>query len=927
MSRRRALKLALILGNRAKKKSSFYSDLGFYWPIVKACLLQNGLQKYAQSLKLLSILDRLEVSPEIRAYILSLPGDLQGIAVGQINKKKGITLAELEGAVRAFKEKEELKNKTKEDIGQELIGNEEHLTPPLRNWLIIQFRKYPQDKPWLIRYIPEISWFIDKYDIDLASYNAKTLIQAMHQTKFLNQDELSEIGIKNSPVDDFFHKVIEMEDRVLETVDSNAVRKWAGINFFRLRREWRQNIEAAMKRDNKSFPQILQEGKSIMDAQQAGQLRGQEMPETPLHNGEHALLMANLPYLSDWFYSTDGITNLNALNKLSLKEIVEASKKWHEEEAKNGSKGQYDPIEQSNIVYGPDNWKDEQNKGFFILELKSDNDLKVEGFKMNHCVGSYCEQKNSGQTRIFSLRNQSDPMQPILTIETDPTGSVIRQDYGPSNSKVDKKFHEMVDEWNQKSLSESGGIDLSKLTSRDIRKLVNKSTNPEFLRQVIEHAEKSNDTQYFEYVVRGCLYNPYVPDDLLNKYANYTDFQQDIVGNPSTPPSVLRAILKYNKEENVSIRNRDDILKEMLKRKNLSDQILNDLVDMGNETSVNVHSVILSKYPDRHNIIKHIYEKTDNKETKNMARVIMADSSEQIDNAISQSGYYNQKNDIFRDSQYQRLLLAAAKNPYLSELRMNEIANLVEDNYDTNKYARALLDNHKLSEKSLEILVKSENGPIILDILNLDYLPPRILHNIELLYRQGDLDINGIESALQSAKSRQTKTAALQPYRTIIPGETKLDEPPVSQAPISQDSRPIVGKDGSKRHYNSLGKLHRIGGPAVISSEGNQLYYQHGKLHREDGPATILFDGSSRWYINGEQLSPLEVLQLMIQKGRISPHHIDLLKEMADIAFFDYNKYDVNSIKHAGSILMEEGIIPTRNMHTIVEFLKAALKL
>jgi DNA ligase (NAD+) len=47
---------------------------------------------------------------------------------------------------------------------------------------------------------------------------------------------------------------------------------------------------------------------------------------------------------------------------------------------------------------------------------------------------------------------------------------------------------------------------------------------------------------------------------------------------------------------------------------------------------------------------------------------------------------------------------------------------------------------------------------------------------------------------------------------------------------------------------------HRVGGPALIRANGDQIYYQFGKVHRDpdEGPAVILRSGVRKWFVNGE---------------------------------------------------------------------------
>ena len=59
-----------------------------------------------------------------------------------------------------------------------------------------------------------------------------------------------------------------------------------------------------------------------------------------------------------------------------------------------------------------------------------------------------------------------------------------------------------------------------------------------------------------------------------------------------------------------------------------------------------------------------------------------------------------------------------------------------------------------------------------------------------------------------------------------------------------------VTKDGT-RYRNSDGQLHRVHGPAVISSRGGEGWYQNGKPHRTGGPAVEYSDGSKEWCHHG----------------------------------------------------------------------------
>lgn len=59
-------------------------------------------------------------------------------------------------------------------------------------------------------------------------------------------------------------------------------------------------------------------------------------------------------------------------------------------------------------------------------------------------------------------------------------------------------------------------------------------------------------------------------------------------------------------------------------------------------------------------------------------------------------------------------------------------------------------------------------------------------------------------------------------------------------------------KFGTVTYYNHLGDKHRTDGPAVIFSNGAELWYQHGRCHRTDGPAVTRANGDIAWYQDGK---------------------------------------------------------------------------
>jgi len=48
----------------------------------------------------------------------------------------------------------------------------------------------------------------------------------------------------------------------------------------------------------------------------------------------------------------------------------------------------------------------------------------------------------------------------------------------------------------------------------------------------------------------------------------------------------------------------------------------------------------------------------------------------------------------------------------------------------------------------------------------------------------------------------------------------------------SEESNLTIDENGNKRWRNKNGKLHRVGGPAVETTNGAKYWYQNGRRHR-----------------------------------------------------------------------------------------------
>ena len=69
-----------------------------------------------------------------------------------------------------------------------------------------------------------------------------------------------------------------------------------------------------------------------------------------------------------------------------------------------------------------------------------------------------------------------------------------------------------------------------------------------------------------------------------------------------------------------------------------------------------------------------------------------------------------------------------------------------------------------------------------------------------------------------------------------------------------EDGPAIICTNGDQMFYN-FGKKHRENGPAAEWANGNKTWYINGKCHRENGPAVEWANGDNEWFINGKLLS------------------------------------------------------------------------
>ena len=101
----------------------------------------------------------------------------------------------------------------------------------------------------------------------------------------------------------------------------------------------------------------------------------------------------------------------------TLENAVEETEKWHRE-SQALERGEYSPSKPEDIVISYQN-------GYSWQRISSGTDVKIEGQKMNHCVGSFCNDVDEGKIDVYSLRDENNS--PLVTAGFKYTGAVVVQ--------------------------------------------------------------------------------------------------------------------------------------------------------------------------------------------------------------------------------------------------------------------------------------------------------------------------------------------------------------------------------------------------------------------------------------------------------------------------------------------------------------------
>ena len=148
--------------------------------------------------------------------------------------------------------------------------------------------------------------------------------------------------------------------------------------------------------------------------------------------------LSSIPEIRDW------VVHINPeIASYSAEQAMQASDEWHQMMAGKGEGKNYETTKEDLIMYGPE-WTNQKSNGWTIQKVLSENDLLAEGNKMSHCVGAYCNDIQSGNSIIYSLRDPGN--NPKVTMEANNYNEMV-QIQGHSNSEPDTTYKAMIKEW------------------------------------------------------------------------------------------------------------------------------------------------------------------------------------------------------------------------------------------------------------------------------------------------------------------------------------------------------------------------------------------------------------------------------------------------------------------------------------------------
>ena len=141
-------------------------------------------------------------------------------------------------------------------------------------------------------------------------------------------------------------------------------------------------------------------------------------------------LRDNAARIRDWIDRTG-----EKLQGRTLENAVSETEKWHSESI-SLEKGEFLPTKPEDILITY------QENGYTWQRISSGTDVKIEGQKMNHCVGSYCDDVEQGKIDVYSLRDENNS--PLVTAGFKHNGAVVVQMKGIRDVNPSQTFQSYI---------------------------------------------------------------------------------------------------------------------------------------------------------------------------------------------------------------------------------------------------------------------------------------------------------------------------------------------------------------------------------------------------------------------------------------------------------------------------------------------------
>ena len=237
----------------------------------------------------------------------------------------------------------------------------------------------------------------------------------------------------------------------------------------------------------------------------------------------------------------------------SLNGMYDLAVEWHDTlKYKEDPTGDY---ENKDVVYNFDN-------GFTIVDVNTEADIRTEGDKMGHCVGSYCDAVAEGRMDIYSLRDKRN--KPHVTIEVKPTLPLgrgrsrgrVMQIKGFGNSKPKDRYAKMILQWLRTTdFDYSSSPDyLNLLTAEELQQLMIDAANGDESamkalppRRIAEIARSTESPELIDFFVSQVGAMPSYGGSDTEPVINVSDeFIRALANNKALNEDQVYAVAKFN---------------------------------------------------------------------------------------------------------------------------------------------------------------------------------------------------------------------------------------------------------------------------------------------------------------------------------------------------------------------------------------------